>query len=809
MRGYIAIIFYFLFSFIGNAQTFSFSGKITPLESVNNSTTVFLNETSSFVAVNNLGLFQIDSLLNGKYSITVFSEGYQNQIKAFEINGKDGFKEYKLIKLSASIKQITIEEEKENNFGITRLKPVEGTAIYAGKKSEVIDMENVTANLATNNSRQVYSKVAGLNIWESDGAGIQLGIGGRGLSPNRVSNFNTRQNGYDISADALGYPESYYSPPTEALDRIEVVRGAASLQYGTQFGGFLNFKLKGAPAKKKFEFISRQTVGSFGLFNSFNSVGGNYKKLSYYTYYQYKTGNGWRPNSQFNVHNTHINLGYKINTKIKIGFEYTFMHYLAKQPGGLTDFQFNQNPQQTNRNRNWFKVNWNLMALNFDYKLSNRTDFNSRVFKLIAGRDAVGILDQITRADFDGTPRDLLSDDFNNFGIENRLLHRYQFLNNTSIFLIGMRYYKGFTDRKQGLGSSTSVADFDYKNPSQPEDSKYEFPSENLAFFTENVFYITEKITVTPGLRFEYINTNAEGYYFDRFIAGIDDTLKNDQIFEKRNNKRSFLLAGIGLSYKPNEKFEVYTNFSQNYRSINFNDMRIANPNYEVDPNLKDETGFSADLGIRGNKKKWFNYDVSLFLLKYDDRIGNTLISKTNENLVTRVVRFRTNISESISLGIESFFEVNLFSLIGKEIEKSQFSVFSNFSYIKSEYINSDQTAFEGNEVELVPAIIFKTGISYTYKTVQIAYQYSYTAEQFSDATNANFSSNAVFGVIAPYAIMDLSLKYYYKKKWTLESGINNLTNARYFTRRASGYPGPGIIPSDARNLYFTLGIKF
>ena len=64
------------------------------------------------------------------------------------------------------------------------------------------------------------------------------------IDPNRTSNFNTRQNGYDISADVLGYPESYYTPASEALSEIQIVRGAASLQYGTQFGGLVNFKMK-------------------------------------------------------------------------------------------------------------------------------------------------------------------------------------------------------------------------------------------------------------------------------------------------------------------------------------------------------------------------------------------------------------------------------------------------------------------------------------------------------------------------------------------------------------------------------------
>src|ERR1700758_2658272 len=63
------------------------------------------------------------------------------------------------------------------SFGITRLKDVEGAGIYAGKKSEVIVLKDVTANKATNNSRQIYGKIAGLNIYENDGgAGIQLAI---------------------------------------------------------------------------------------------------------------------------------------------------------------------------------------------------------------------------------------------------------------------------------------------------------------------------------------------------------------------------------------------------------------------------------------------------------------------------------------------------------------------------------------------------------------------------------------------------------------------------------------------------------
>jgi predicted secreted protein with PEFG-CTERM motif len=103
------------------------------------------------------------------------------------------------------------------------------------------------ANLASNNARQIYNQIPGLNIYQNDDAGLQLNVGGRGLDPNRTSNFNTRQNGYDISADALGYPESYYTPPAEGLEEIQILRGASSLQYGTQFGGMMSAGLQTTP----------------------------------------------------------------------------------------------------------------------------------------------------------------------------------------------------------------------------------------------------------------------------------------------------------------------------------------------------------------------------------------------------------------------------------------------------------------------------------------------------------------------------------------------------------------------------------
>ena len=88
--------------------------------------------------------------------------------------------------------------------------------------------------------------------------------------------------------------------------------------------------------------------------------------------------------------------------------------------------------------------------------------------------------------------------------------------------------------------------------------------------------------------------------------------------------------------------------------------------------------------------------------------------------------------------------------------------------------------------------------------------QLSYNSGQFSDASNAvEPSGDAVIGYIPSYYVMDFSLRYEFPKWFQAEAGINNLLNATYYTRRATAYPGPGILPSDGRSFYLTLQYKF
>jgi Fe(3+) dicitrate transport protein len=800
---HLFLLLFFLLPFCIYAQSLQISGTVSLESAPADGATVTLLPTDLKMTTPTSGVFRFAGLSTGSYEVVVTYVGAKEYRQTVKLGSKDVSLNIRLIPENIRLNEVTVTHVNEQASG--NLRQVEGTAIYASKKTEVINLANINANLATNNARQVYSRIAGLNIWEYDGGGIQLGIGGRGLNPSRVSNFNTRQNGYDISADALGYPESYYTPPTEALEKIEIVRGAASLQYGTQFGGLVNFQLKKGAADKRLSVLSRQTGGSFGFFNSFNSVGGTVGKLNYYTYYQYKRGDSWRPNSQFNQHTAYTHLDYSFSDKLKVTGEYTLMHYLAQQPGGLTDGDFQADPAQSVRARNWFKVNWNLASLTLDYHFSDHTRLNWRNFALFAGREALGILSYINRNDpGEGNARDLLSDTYQNFGSEARLLHRYALIGKQrSTFLTGVRLYQGLTLRSQGEADAGSGPQFSFVPlefvSEKPIRSDYRFPGSNVAVFAENIFQLSDKWNVTPGVRFETITTRAEGYYYEmmRFVPNV-------KVSEQKVNTRSFVLFGIGSSYQLSSSLELYANISQNYRSINFNDLRVYNQNARVDSLLKDENGYTADAGFRGKLNDWLTYDVSVFFLKYNDRIGS-VFTKNQDNAV---YRFRTNVADSRNIGFEGLIEADLLKLMSGGKSRYKLSVYGNFAAIDARYINTQETAIRDKQVEFVPPVLIRTGLSFGDARFNVTFQYSYVAQQYSDATNTTFTDSAVDGIVPAYHVMDLSASYQWK--WLgIFGSVNNVGNAKYFTRRADGYPGPGIIPSDPIGYYLTLQVKY
>ena len=683
-----------------------------------------------------------------------------------------------------------------------RQPEIKGTVLFSGKKNEVLKLSSITANLTTNNAREVFSRVPGVTVWENDGSGIQINIGVRGLSPNRSWELNTRQNGYDISSDVFGYPEAYYNPPLEAVETIELVRGGASLQFGPQFGGMVNYVLK-REDKKAFTFETQNTVGSYNLMSSYNAIGGKINKFSYYAYNHSRSADGWRDNGRYKVRNSHVFLEYAFTENTKLSAEYTNMDYAMQQSGGLTDDQFKANARQSFRERNWLGTPWNLLALNFDTKINERLRSNTKVFGLLGERNSVGFVktpnnaDAISTATNDYDNRRVDRDFYKNYGIENRNIYQYKIGKTQNNVAFGARYYTAETQRQQ-IGKGTTKSDFDLTI-----EGKYErdltFTTENIALFVENQFKVTPKFSVTPGVRYEYISSNGSGRF------GVSSG--SDVPFENKTITRNQPLFGIGMEYKMGTT-NVYANITQAYRPVLFSDITPPAVTVVIDPNLKDASGYNADLGYRGTFKNYLNFDFSLFYLSYNNRIGN---------ISQGTFIYRTNLGETVNKGIEGFVNLNVTRLFDVDALYGTIDVFATVSFIDSRYTDFEVNPtsgtvanLAGKRVENAPRYIHNFGISWSKNQFSTTLQYKTSGKIYTDANNTTTpSATGVIGLLEGYTVMDLSAEYKFLKNYNLRSGINNLTDETYATRRAGGYPGPGILPGEGRTFFISVGAKF
>lgn len=681
-----------------------------------------------------------------------------------------------------------------------QMPEIVGTSIYAGKKNTLIVLDNVQGNVVTNTMRQVLAKVPGIQIWESDPSGMQIGIAARGLSPNRSWEFNVRQNGYDISADPFGYPEAYYNPQLQAVQRIEIVRGQGSLQYGPQFGGLVNYILRnGSEIKKPFEFETHQTIGSNALFNSFNAIGGKKGKLNYYGFFDHRNGNGWRENSRYFTNAGYGTVTYQVTPKFSITAELMHQVMRSQQAGGLVDSMLYADPRESLRSRNWFQIIWTTPALIANYQLNASTRWNTRLFATIGNRNSVGFTQAITVKDSinavtkDYNNRILNADQYRNYAVESRLITDYNIGKLKNTLSGGIRLYTGTTYR-QANGKGTAGSDYNMAAFGEyPGD--YEFKSHNAAAFAENIFRLGDKLLVIPGIRYEWLQGAASG----RTSFATDGS---EMLLQNVTRSRSFVLGGIGAEYHITKSTELYANFSQAYRPIQFANLQAPPTTDVVDPDLKDAKGYNLDLGYRGKVKNFLQFDVGGFVLQYNNRVGAITPTGVNYRLIT-------NVGNSTSKGFEGYVEFNAVKAFTKS-NKTDLILFGSYGYTDSRYSsNHKDAATKGKRVENAPRNIFRGGITAGYKAFLLTGQFSYVGDCYSNANNTvEPAANAQNGLIPSYTVTDLTATYKCSSGLTFKTGINNLFDKTYFTRRAGGYPGPGALPGDGRTFFLTVGVK-
>ncbi len=696
------------------------------------------------------------------------------------------------------LKEIIIQSQRM--IDVQRLPKIQGTRLWSGKKNEVINLQTLDVNVAEKTPRQIFAKVPGVFVYDMDGTGNQMNISTRGLDPHRGWEFNIRENGIITNSDMYGYPASHYSMPMEAIEKIELVRGTGSLQYGAQFGGMLNYVTKMPDSTRAATFESINSTGSFGLLSTYNAISGTVGKFQYYAYYNKRVSDGYRDDSRTDYDAQSVLLIYQPFSNLRLKAEVARSNYIYQIPGPLTDSMFYADPAQSTRSRNYFNPEIYIPSLSLDWKLTERTLLSWVVSGVLGARNSVQfdkpatVPDAIDPVSLTYAPRQVDIDHFKSYTSELRLLHQYTIADMASNFVAGIQYINNDLHRQQ-MGKGTTGTDFDLTLTEPTWGRDLHFKTQNVALFAENSFTITRGLIVSPGVRVEVGESDMTGTisYYDP--GDLPNTITH-----------KFPLFGVNIDYTLPNQTNFYGGWSQAYRPVIFKDIIPASTYEVVDKNLEDAYGYNLEAGFRGSRKT-FRWDVSVFQLQYNNRLGS--LSGTDPDDGSFYI-YRTNIGNSVTRGAEAFLEYTFYATpaIGVTVFTSTalFDASYHDAIVRSGESNVDVS---GNKVEGVPDWISRNGLTLRYREASLSFLYSYTGESYADALNTREpSATGSVGLVPSYGILDINASVRISNQVMIRVNINNVTNEKYFTKRPSFYPGPGIWSSDRRSLSVSIGVK-
>ena len=802
--GIWCIILMFASLTYSNAQTLSGqikteSGK--PIAGV----TIKIDEHQKGTSTDNDGKFTFENLSVGKVTLSLSMVGFvKEKFRITLIRGQNKDVEITMKELVTNLDEVVIEDRK-NKIRVERLPDIHDTFITAGKKNEVIELAGVNGNISEKTGRQLFAKVPGVFVYDMDGSGNQVNISTRGLDPHRSWEYNIRQNGIITNSDMYGYPASHYSPAMEAIGQIEMIHGTSSLQYGAQFGGMINYVTKKPDTTKAFGFESVNSVGSYGLFSSYNAIGGKVGKLTYSAYYQRRYSEGYRKNAQSKAQSQFMSLTYEFTRNFNIKAELGRSAYVYHIPGPLTDAMFDADPRQSTRSRNYFNPDIYVPSIEINWKITPSTKLRFTNSGVYGARNSVmydafaNVPDTINPATNDYKARQVDIDNFHSYTSELKLIHQYRILGRTSFLTAGVQFMNNDLHRRQ-LGKGTTGSDFDLTVPDGKFGRDLHLKTKNIAVFLENMIYITPRFTVSPGFRIEHGKTDMSGT-----ISYYDPGELPTKI------KHNFPLFGVNSQYRLSTTSKIYGGISQAYRPVVFKDIIPGSVLEKVDKNLKDAYGYNLEFGISAAGGKFFNYDISLFQILYNNRLGT--LSMQDENNKTYLLR--TNTGNSRTRGVEAFLEIIPFQFGEDPLKKTQISVFTSTSYFDAQYIKgsvivgAENVSVVGNRLEGVPKWISRNGLQVVHRKFSGTLQYSYVSSNFSDALNTvTPSANGTKGKVPSYGIWDINTSIQLGQRYVLRMGVNNFLNNHYFTKRPTMYPGAGVWSSDGRSAMVSFGIK-
>jgi len=764
------------------------------------------------------GTFFFENIPTGSYTVSISFIGFQNYKSNIIIEQNRTY----TINAVLEIQPIVMAKLEIISDANAPYKDFPGAAT-------VLDVKSINL-IDPIGTQEALELVPGINGYADDGIGnSRLSIGIRGLNPRRSSRILILEDGVPIQPALYIYPNMYYNPPSDRIDRVEVVKGSGAIKYGPQtMGGVINYYTK----RPRNEFGGKLKIkaGENNFLSLFSEIGGfGNEKFKPEFQLLYKQGDGFRENNGFEQVNGTLKLSYNKSQdenyylKVNTNYENSNATYT-----GLTQYSFKTNPRFNPKKDDNFKLFRTAVDLITTKRLSSNLTksttafvsfFDRRwwrendIFVSVAdsassnptaqpyyetmnlirrgnGKDNFGIL----RTFYVGGVEQVFSYKDSPFGISSFLS------NNSSLEIGGRVYFERFIDDKKS-GAKTDSREGIYFIPAASDDEQPIIVGQShhyqttafSGFVSENIEF--EKFTLNPGLRLEVF----EQERVDRLAGSV---YQDKSIID--------LLPGVGFI----TKFSTINFFGGIHRGFtppSSGTLKILNFGGTPEDqglNLEAEKSWNKEFGVRGDYSM-INFEVSGF------HIGI-------ENLVAagRGTAFK-NLGRVNTMGLE----LNM-NLIGSKLSEFLPDLHLIYAFLNTEVsegiiksnvsgtVGSD-VSIKGKELPYAPAHTVTAGFSRIGKKLSYRLDFRYVDEVFTDFENIMREDKlGIQGAIPSYSFINFSADYKVSTGSRIFLVGKNITDEIYIGSRLHSNPGQplanlssGILPGPRRQI--NLGFEY
>ncbi len=598
-------------------------------------------------------------------------------------------------------------------------------------------------------------KVPGVYIKGEEESAVVANIGVRGLSSADYKSL-ILEDGVPVAAGLFVGNARYYNPRIQRMDEIEVLKGAAALRYGPNtIGGVINYKTKepidGAAISGRIGAHNYQevTVEAGGKAPSGEAKAG--------LLYTQAKSDGFQ-DKDFDMEDLMLKGGMAVGEKQWLSAKFTHYENDANiSYRGLFLDAFNAGASYNPAPDDYFLTARKSLDLNHQWDINSGATLNTLLYWSEMNRDywRYAIDNAASTAAGRWVYTDILAGNnraFERIGLDSRLNFAHKSLGIKNKTEVGVRIMD--EEMIDVTINATRAAPRTGTIGQDRVDSAISY-----ALFAENRFDVTEKLSITPGLRVE----NYEQKRLDRRNGANNGKSSNTE-----------LLPGLGATYQLNPGAQIYGSVYQAF-SPPLNSQSIVSG---VDQQLNAEQSLNIELGVRGQRGN-IRYELTAFQMDFDNQITPGITGGlANANAGSTL---HQGMETAVGLGWDNGLSLDM-----------------NLTYIPTSEYREDRGGGikRGNRLPYSPELLANVSVAFTSGPLKTALSGGYVDDQFGHGDNTipiTGSGNSIWkGRMASYYTVDLTGSYDVSKQLRLSAAVKNLTDERYIAGLRQGiYAGP------------------